>query len=132
MRRITFFYYFLAFILSSCYSVERDCMSFHTGTFRFEQFIGDRLETSTFLRSETLEIEYYKSRIDSAQIRWINPCECVLTKINPTSNQDKRPIGIKIIETNKDRYIFEYALVGDRKNKQRGEIIKLSDSLITP
>jgi len=90
------------------------------------------LQTSTFLRSENLEIEYFNEEIDSASIRWINPCECVITKLNPVSNQDKRPISIKILTTNKNEYVFEYTLVGDQKNKQRGTIIKLSDTLITP
>jgi len=118
----------------SCYSVERNCEEFHRGTFQFKQIIGNQLQTSTFLRSENLEIEYFNEKIDSARIRWINPCECVLTKLNPISNQDKRPISIKILTTNEDEdeYVFEYTLVGDQKNKQRGRIVKLSDELITP
>jgi len=118
----------------SCYSVERNCEEFHRGTFQFKQIIGNQLQTSTFLRSENLEIEYFNEKIDSARIRWINPCECVLTKLNPISNQDKRPISIKILTTNEDEdeYVFEYTLVGDQKNKQRGTIVKLSDELITP
>jgi len=117
----------------SCYSVERNCEEFHRGTFQFKQIIGNQLQTSTFLRSENLEIEYFNEKIDSARIRWINPCECVLTKLNPISNQDKRPISIKILTTNEDEdeYVFEYTLVGDQKNKQRGTIVKLSDELIT-
>ncbi len=116
----------------SCYNVERNCEDFHRGTFQFQQIIGDQLQTSTFLRSENLEIEYFNEEIDSASIRWINPCECVITKLNPVSNQDKRPISIKILTTNKNEYVFEYTLVGDQKNKQRGTIVKLSDTLITP
>ena len=71
--------------------------NFHTGTFQFQQIIGDQLQTSRFLRTASLEVEYFNTKVDSASIRWINPCECVLTKLNPTSNQDKRPIAIKII-----------------------------------
>ncbi|MCH1518204.1 MAG: DNA topoisomerase IV [Flavobacteriaceae bacterium] len=123
---------FCAALIASCYSVERNCQDFHRGTFQFQQIIGEQLQTSTFLRSENLEIEYYNSTIDSASIRWINPCECVLTKLNPVSNQDKRPISIKILTTNDNEYVFEYTLVGDQKNKQRGKIVKLSDELITP
>ena len=122
----------LTFLITGCYEVKRDCLAFHTGTFQFQEIIGDQLKKSTFLRSENLEIEYFESAIDSAQIRWINPCECVLTKISPSSNQDKRPISIKIISTDKNEYVFEYALVGDQKNKQRGTIRKISDSLIKP
>lgn len=120
------------FSLCGCYTIERNCDNFHEGTFKFQQIIGDQLQTSTFLRTENLEIEYFNATIDSASIRWINDCECVLTKLNPTSNQDKRPISIKIISTKGDEYVFEYALVGDQKNKQRGTIIKLSDDLLKP
>lgn len=122
----------LCTLLISCYTVERDCQDFHTGTFQFQQIIGDELQTSTFLRTNDLEVEYFKSNIDSASIRWINPCECILTKLNPISNQDKRPIAIKIILTSEKEYVFEYALVGDQKNKQRGVIQKISDELVTP
>lgn len=126
----TLFSLLLPFFFIGCYQVERDCLEFHTGTYQFQEIIGDQLKKSTFLRSENLEIEYFESTIDSAHIRWINPCECVLTKVSPSSNQDKRPISIKIISTEKNDYVFEYALVGDLKNKQRGRINKISDSLI--
>jgi len=116
----------------SCYNVERNCENFHTGTFQFQQIIGDQLQTSTFLRTKDLEVEYFNTKVDSASIRWINDCECVLTKLNPTSNQDKRPISIKIISTQGNEYVFEYALVGDQKNKQRGTILKLSEDLVQP
>lgn len=124
-------YFFIGFILlfSSCYEVERDCEKFHTGTFTFTQVIGAELMQSTFVRDEIYEIELFQNKKDTASIRWINSCECVLTKLNPTSNQDKRPISIKIIKTKGNQYTFEYALVGDLKNKQRGEIVKISDAL---
>ena len=122
----------LSLLVLSCYNVERNCEAFHTGTFQFQQIIGDQLQTSRFLRTASLEVEYFNTQIDSASIRWINPCECVLTKLNPTSNQDKRPIAIKIISTSPKEYIFEYSLVGDQKNKQRGRIQKISDELLYP
>lgn len=115
-----------------CYNVERNCQNFHTGTFQFQQIIGDQLQSSTFLRTKDLEVEYFNTKIDSASIRWINDCECVLTKLNPTSNQDKRPISIKIISTQGNEYFFEYTLVGNQKNKQRGTILKLSEDLVQP
>ncbi len=123
---------FLSSLLVSCYNVERNCQDFHTGTFQFQQIIGDQLQTSRFLRTDSLEVEYFNTQVDSASIRWINPCECVLTKLNPTSNQDKRPIAIKIISTSKKEYVFEYSLVGNQKNKQRGTIQKISDDLLYP
>tara|TARA_B110000027_G_scaffold47305_1_gene51929 strand:- start:76 stop:333 length:258 start_codon:yes stop_codon:yes gene_type:complete len=82
---------------------------------------------STFVRDKNYEVETFEEKIDSASIRWINPCECILTKLRPTSNQDKRPLSIKILTTNKNQYDFEYAVVGDTKYKQRGTVTKISD-----
>ncbi|MDA7711405.1 hypothetical protein N8873_05010 [Flavobacteriaceae bacterium] len=112
-------------LLLSCYSTERNCLEFHQGTFDFETIVNGQLETSRFVRNGTTEIEYYKAQVDTADIRWVNDCECILTKRNPTSNQDKRPIQIKILTTQKNTYTFEYSLVGDAKNKKRGTIKKI-------
>ena len=110
-----------------CYSPQRNCEQFHKGTFEFKTIVGDQLLESTFVRDENFEIETFEGKIDSARIRWVNPCECILTKLNPISNQDKRPLSIKILTTNKNEYTFEYAIVGDKSNKQRGTVIKIKD-----
>lgn len=120
---LSFFFGSLLFL--SCYSVDRDCKKFHTGSFEFSKMIDGEIKTSYFTRSEDLEIETYQGKIDSARIRWVNDCECILTKINPKSNQDKRPVQIKILSTEDNRYKFEYSLVGKSDNKQRGTINKL-------
>jgi len=112
-------------MLASCYNVERDCIPFHQGTFEFSQIINGSMKTSTFTRDSLYEIERFKGKIDTASIRWVNDCECILTKLNPTSNQDKRPIQIKIISTQHNSYTFEYSLVGESKNTQRGTIQKI-------
>ncbi|MEK9613798.1 MAG: hypothetical protein VW080_07730 [Flavobacteriaceae bacterium] len=124
MKRIIFC---LFFTLLSCYSLERNCLDFHEGNFNFTQIIDGEIKTSTFIRNTNYEIEIYEGKIDTASIRWVNDCECILTKLNPTTNQDKRPIQIKILSTTADSYIFEYSLVGDVKNKKRGTIKKLTD-----
>ena len=111
----------------SCYNTERNCEQFHQGTFEFKTIVGDQMMQSTFVRNANYEIETFEGKIDSASIRWINSCECVLTKLRPTSNQDKRPLAIKILTTSKNQYDFEYAVVGDTKNKQRGTVTKISD-----
>lgn len=116
--------YFGSLFFYSCYSVERDCKKFHTGSFEFSTLINGEIKTSYFTRTEELEIESYEGKIDSASIRWVNDCECILTKLNPISNQDKRPIQIKILSTEANTYTFEYSLVGKTDNKQRGTIQK--------
>ena len=114
----------LLFLFFSCYNLERDCLPFHEGNFSFTQIINGELKISTFSRDSNYEIERYEGKIDTATIRWVNDCECILTKLNPNSNQNKRPIQIRILSTSNDSYNFEYSLVGDSKNKQRGMIKK--------
>ena len=109
----------------SCYSVERNCKKFHIGSFEFSTLINGEIKTSYFSRTEDLEIETYEGKTDSATIRWVNDCECILTKLNPKSNQDKRPVQIKILSTEGNAYKFEYSLVGKSDNKQRGTINKI-------
>ena len=112
--------------LNACYKVERNCLNFRTGEFEFSTIVNGTLKTSYFTRTDQLEIETYEGKIDSASIRWVNDCECILTKLNPISNQDKRPVQIKILSTTADTYVFEYSMVGKANNKQRGTIKKVN------
>jgi hypothetical protein len=129
LRQRNNLYFFLIIVLVcliSCYKVERDCINFHIGEFEFSSIVNGTLKTSYFKRTEKLEIETYEGKIDSASIRWVNDCECILTKLNPVSNQDKRPVQIKILSTTADTYVFEYSMVGKADNKQRGTIKKVN------
>ena len=47
--------------------------------------------------------------------------------MNPVNFQDSKAIQIKIISTSADTYTFEYNIVGDISNKQRGLVTKISD-----
>ena len=95
----------LPLLFISCYSVERNCEDFHEGTFEFSQIINGEMTRSRFERDANFEIEFFEGVTDTASIRWVNDCECILTKLNPTSNQDKRPIQIKILSTT-NNYFF--------------------------
>ena len=123
MRRLVIFIYVL-FI--SCYSLERDCKPFQQGEFEFTQIINGEIKSSYFKRDSIFEIELFEGKIDTSSIRWVNDCECILTKLNPNNNQEKRPIQIRIISTKDDAYTFDYSLVGDSKNRQRGSIQKIN------
>lgn len=119
-------FFICLFLFSSCYTLERNCKPFQQGNFQFSQIINGEIKTSYFSRDSLYEIERYEGKIDTATIRWVNDCECILTKLSPASNQDKRPIQIRIISTQgDDAYTFEYSLVGDSKNKQKGTIQKI-------
>ena len=118
--------FFVLVLFISCYSLERDCKPFQRGEFKFTQIINGKIKSSYFTRDSIFEIELFEGKIDTSSIRWVNDCECMLTKLNPNNNQEKRPIQIRIISTKGDRYTFEYSLVGDSKNRQRGSIQKIN------
>ena len=115
----------LSFLLISCYSVERNCKEFRTGSFEFTNTINDSIVKSTFVRTDNYEIEEFKGVKDSSTIRWINECEFILTKINPITNQEKRPIRIKILRTMGDSYDFEYSQVTNPSKVNRGTVNKI-------
>ena len=114
----------LLLLLVSCYNQERNCAAFKTGKFVFTQVIDSVKKTSTFERTENIQIENFEGKIDTASIRWINDCEYILTKLNPKNREEKKAISMKILTTNKKTYTFEYSFVGENK-KQKGIVTKL-------
>ena len=117
----------LSFLFISCYSVERDCIKFRTGSFEFTTLVNDSIVKSAFIRTDNYEIEQFKGVKDSSTIRWVNECEFILTKINPKTNQEKRPIRIKILRTYGNSYDFEYSQVNNPQKINRGTVNKISD-----
>ena len=117
----------LSLLFISCYNVERDCIEFRNGSFEFSTSINDSIVKSTFIRTDNYEIEQFKGVKDSSTIRWVNECEFILTKINPKTNQEKRPIRIKILRTYGNSYDFEYSQVNNPQKINRGTVNKISD-----
>lgn len=111
--------------LGGCYSVERDCASFKTGTFEFEALVGTELLTTTFMRSDSIEIDYFRGKADTSSVRWINDCEYIVKKINPKGLSEEKAIHMKILSTQDNEYQFEYNIVGD-SNKQKGKARKVN------
>ncbi len=118
-------YFLFLFTFFSCYKIEKNCNDFKTGTFEFSSIVNGEIKKSRFIRSEALEIELYNNKIDSATVKWVNNCEFILTKINPTSNQDKRPVKIEILSTSAKEYFFEYSLVSNPGKRFRGRATKV-------
>jgi len=116
MRRIFPVLLFLIFL--GCYEVERNCQDFKTGEFEFNYTIDGVKKTGRFIRTETLNIDYYEGKIDTSSVRWINDCEFILKKLNPKSNIDKDAIHMKILSTNgTSSYTFEYKLAVKKPNQ---------------
>lgn len=115
--------YFILGILSlslvSCFQQERNCKDFKTGTFTFEALIGTEMETTTFERRDSIEIDFFRGKSDTSRIRWINDCEYILEKLNPKNRAEEKAVHMKILSTTNDGYTFEYSIVGQDK-KQKG------------
>ncbi len=117
----------LALVFTSCYNVERNCIDFKTGVFEFSTEVNDSLVTSTFTRTNEFEIELFNGIEDSSAIKWVNDCEFLLTKLNPRTNQERRPVRIKILRTYGDKYDFEFSQVNNPQKISRGTVRRISN-----
>jgi hypothetical protein len=86
--------------LPSCYNVEHDCKSFKTGKFSLNTFVC--VKTTVFERNDSLEIETYDGKTDTASIRWINDCEYILKNYTKKHGEEKS-IDMKILTTQEIR-----------------------------
>lgn len=116
MRFIAVFVLFIFF--SSCYEGERNCIDFRTGSFEFEALSGTEVFKTTIVRNDSIEIDYFQGKSDTSSIRWINDCEYVLQKLNPKNQVEKKAILIKILNTSKNEYTFEFSEVGKTKSSK--------------
>lgn len=118
------FVLFFCVLITSCYQQERNCNDFKTGKFISETEIEGKKYTSTFDRTDSIQIENYEGKIDTFKVRWTNDCEYVIQNIHPKNRAEKKPVQMKILTTNSKTYTFEFSYVGDSK-KQRGTVTKL-------
>jgi len=109
----------------SCYEPERNCKQFQNGKFSFTSVVNGKEQNTTFVRNGELEVDYYANKIDSSSVRWINDCEYVVKKLNPTNTSEEKSIHMKILSTTNDSYTFEYSIVGESK-KVRGTAKKIN------
>lgn len=112
-----FFLTLLLVLLTGCYEVQRDCTAFKTGEFQLNYTVDGVEKSARFVRSNSLSIDYYDGKIDSASVRWINDCEFILTKIDPKRLAEKDPIHFKILTTTDSSYTFEYKLAIKKTNR---------------
>jgi hypothetical protein len=119
-----FLFVIILILFTSCYQTERNCKPFQTGTFSFYTVVDGDTLSSRFVRNDSIEIDYFFVTTDTANIRWVSDCECIVTKRNPLTFQEAKAVQMKILSTFEDGYIFEYNLVGDRSNVQRGRVTR--------
>ncbi|MFD0778733.1 DNA topoisomerase IV [Flavobacterium myungsuense] len=85
----------LILLLISCYNFENNCKDFKTGKFISEITIDGVKKQTTSTRTDSIVIETYESKTDTASIRWISDCEYVLQKINPKNMSEKKQLILK-------------------------------------
>lgn len=108
----------------SCYNVDRKCSDFKTGKFKFEYEVNGIKKTTLFERKDSIEIETFEGKTDTATIRWVNDCEYVIQKKHPKNMAEEKAIQMKILTTTANSYTFEFGMVGSDA-KQTGTVIKL-------
>ncbi len=96
----------------SCYDAARDCKDFKTGKYLSKIKVNGVDQETVSVRGETVVVETFKGKTDTATIRWVNDCEYVLQQINPKSRAERQSISIRILTTKAKSYTFEYGLVG--------------------
>jgi hypothetical protein len=119
------FLFLLCLFCTSCYNVERNCEAFKTGTFEFETLVGTELLKTTFVRNDSIEIDYFRGKADTSSVRWINDCEYIVKQLNPKNKEEEKAIHMKILKTEGDTYTFEYKVVGSSQ-KQKGTAKKIN------
>ncbi|WP_273566705.1 DNA topoisomerase IV [Maribacter halichondriae] len=115
----------LSLFLSACYQPQRDCADFKNGEFTFTSEINGQEKTTTFVRNDEIEIDYFEQKSDTSSIRWINDCEYIVKKINPKNAAEEKSIHIKILSTTDNSYTFEYNIVGGTQ-KSKGTAVRVS------
>ena len=119
------FLFLLCLFFTSCYDIERNCEEFKTGTFEFEALVGTELLKTTFVRNDSIEIDYFRGKADTSSVRWINDCEYIVKQLNPKNKEEEKAIHMKILKTEGDTYTFEYKVVGSSQ-KQKGTAKKIN------
>lgn len=121
---------FIGISLISCYNVQRDCLDYRTGEFKFYYILSGEQKEGRFVRTDNYNIDYYDGKVDSASVRWINDCEFILKKLYPENRQDEKAIHMKILSTTDSSYTFEYKLavkdLNKAQNVERGVAYKLN------
>jgi hypothetical protein len=112
-------------LLASCYENERNCTDFKTGKFQFEYDVNGVKKTTTFVRTDNMEIDFYEGKADTSTVRWVSDCEYIVQKLHPKNMEEKKAIAMKILTTTKNSYTFEFGIVGS-SNKQRGTVTKIN------
>ena len=113
-------------LFASCYNAEHNCKDFKTGKFKFEHEVNGVKKVTLFERNDSIEIETFEGKTDTASVRWVNDCEYILKKLHPKNMAEEKARGMKILTTSKNSYTFEFGIIGSDQ-KQRGTVTKIGE-----
>jgi hypothetical protein len=125
MKKITLLTFF-CLILASCFNQPaRDCTEFKTGKFKAEFEVKGQRHSTLLERNDSIQIETYQGKTDTASVRWVSDCEYIVQNMNPQTMAQKKAYAIRILNTSKNSYTFEFGEV-DSDVKQTGTVTKLN------
>lgn len=110
--------------LASCKMDAPDPDRFKTGLFEIPG--GKGYEKTIIVRTDSIQIEKYKQKVDTLSIQWTSNFSYTLKMLHPKTDIDLEPIHIKITSLNKNSYDFE-AVIGHSNFVQNGTLIKIKD-----
>ena len=112
--------------MASCFNQpERNCTGFKTGKFEIELQVKGQKHTTLLERNDYIQIETYKGKTDTASVLWVSDCEYIVQHLNPQTIAEKKAYAIKILNTSKNSYTFEFGEV-DSDVRQTGTATKLN------
>jgi hypothetical protein len=123
MKRLIYIFPFLI-LFTSCYDAERNCADFKIGKFRYELTINGKKQTTMVERNDSLQIETFEGRNDTASVRWVNDCEFVMQNLHPKSREEKKAINMRILTTKGNTATVEFSFVGEAE-KQKVTVTKI-------
>ncbi|KOS05096.1 DNA topoisomerase IV [Flavobacterium akiainvivens] len=111
-------------IVTSCYEAERNCADFKTGKFKYELTLNGKTQTTIVERNDSIQVETFEGKTDTASVRWVNDCEFVMQNLHPKSREEKKGISIRILTTKGNTATVEFSLVGEAE-KQKVTVTKI-------
>lgn len=115
----------IAVILLIACSQKRNTNSYDFETGHFVSYLENKKDSSRFYRVDNFQIETYKNKTDTFEIKWKNKFEFHLKKRNPKSKLDSTNFIVKITKIKNNAYDFE-AGYENNNFKQKGSTHKLN------
>lgn len=118
--------YLIIVLLTIACNSKKNGKSYDFETGHFISYLEDKKDSSSFYRVDNLQIETYKNKTDTFEIKWKNKFEFHLKKVNPTSKLDSTNFKVKITKITNNAYEFE-AGYENNNFKQKGSTFKTSN-----